>query len=91
MPDRVVKQYGDDVKDRWDTFPQAWDELVSHIFLMVLYRSSLRQIFATNLGYAGCATPLVEVSKGNYHPAVNSRYISSVVPHHGSGFRLTYA
>ncbi len=44
-------------------------------------RSSLRQIFATNLGYAGCATPLVEVAPNQYHPAVNSRLFWEDIPY----------
>lgn len=35
-------------------------------------RSSLRRIFATNRGYAGCGTPLKEVAPGQYHPATES-------------------
>lgn len=44
-------------------------------------RSSLRQIFATNLGYAGCATPLAEVKAGQYQPAVNSRLFWEDIPY----------
>lgn len=47
---RVVAQYGSNVKDR----------------------SSLRQIFASNGGYAGCATPVKEVSPGQVQPATES-------------------
>ncbi|RHY27852.1 hypothetical protein DYB32_006486 [Aphanomyces invadans] len=38
-------------------------------------RTSLRAIFASNLGYAGCNTPLKEVTPGQFHPAVDSRYV----------------
>ncbi|RQM12639.1 hypothetical protein B5M09_003273 [Aphanomyces astaci] len=38
-------------------------------------RSSLKAIFASNLGYAGCNTPLKEISPGQFHPAVDSRCV----------------
>ncbi|CAK4075033.1 unnamed protein product [Aphanomyces euteiches] len=43
-------------------------------------RSSLKAIFATNLGYAGCNTPLKEVSPGAFHPAVDSRLFWEDIP-----------
>jgi hypothetical protein len=44
-------------------------------------RSSLKSIFALNLGYAGCTTPLKEVSPGRFHPAVESRLFVEDVPY----------
>ena len=43
-------------------------------------RSSLRKIFATNLGYAGCKTPLKEVSPGRFQPVVASRLFWEDIP-----------
>lgn len=56
---RVVKQYGPDVKDR----------------------SSLRQIFRSNLGYVGCGTPLKEVAGGRVIPNVNTRLFFEDIPY----------
>jgi opine dehydrogenase len=42
--------------------------------------SSLRKIFQTNLGYAGCATPKVMVSPGLYQPATKSRLFVEDIP-----------
>eukprot|EP00922_Rhytidocystis_sp_ex-Travisia-forbesii_P070138 GHVS01104834.1.p1 GENE.GHVS01104834.1~~GHVS01104834.1.p1 ORF type:complete len:261 (-),score=24.92 GHVS01104834.1:422-1204(-) len=55
---RIVEQYGDDVKDQ----------------------SSLRRIFSTNKGYAGCITPTEKVP-GGYIPAVNSRLFWEDIPY----------
>ncbi|KAF0682814.1 Aste57867_25113 [Aphanomyces stellatus] len=44
-------------------------------------RSSLKAIFATNLGYAGCNTPLKEISPGQFHPAVESRLFWEDIPY----------
>ena len=57
------------------------DRIVQHYGNDVADRSSLLQIFRTNLGYAGCATPLTEVAKGAYHPAVNSRLFWEDIPY----------
>uniref|UniRef100_M4BL49 Opine dehydrogenase domain-containing protein n=1 Tax=Hyaloperonospora arabidopsidis (strain Emoy2) TaxID=559515 RepID=M4BL49_HYAAE len=57
------------------------DRVVKHYGKDVADRSSLLQIFRTNLGYAGCATPLTEVSKGVFHPAVNSRLFWEDIPY----------
>lgn len=57
--ERVVKQYGPDVKDR----------------------SSLRQIFRTNMGYVGCGTPLKQVENGRVIPLVNCRLFFEDIPY----------
>uniref|UniRef100_K3W9S0 Opine dehydrogenase domain-containing protein n=1 Tax=Globisporangium ultimum (strain ATCC 200006 / CBS 805.95 / DAOM BR144) TaxID=431595 RepID=K3W9S0_GLOUD len=66
--------------DLSDILPMG-DRVVKQYGEDVADRSSLRQIFMTNLGYAGCATPLTEVAKGQYHPAVNSRLFWEDIPY----------
>ena len=44
-------------------------------------KSSLKAIFKTNLGYAGCATPLKEVGENLYQPAVESRLFWEDIPY----------
>ncbi|KAJ0404502.1 hypothetical protein ATCC90586_007759 [Pythium insidiosum] len=66
--------------DLSDVLPMG-DRVVKQYGEDVADRSSLRQIFMTNLGYAGCATPLVEVRKDEFHPAVNSRLFWEDIPY----------
>ncbi|KAH7481717.1 Tauropine dehydrogenase [Phytophthora ramorum] len=66
--------------DLSDVLPMG-DRVVKHYGKDVSDRSSLLQIFRTNLGYAGCATPLTEVSKDQFHPAVNSRLFWEDIPY----------
>ncbi|KAF1329785.1 Octopine dehydrogenase, partial [Globisporangium splendens] len=66
--------------DLSDILPMG-DRVVKQYGEDVADRSSLRQIFMTNLGYAGCATPLTEVAKDQYHPAVNSRLFWEDIPY----------
>ncbi|CEG50121.1 octopine dehydrogenase [Plasmopara halstedii] len=65
--------------DLSDVLPMG-DRVVKHYGEDVSDRSSLLQIFRTNRGYAGCATPLTELSKGQYQPAVNSRLFWEDIP-----------
>eukprot|EP01027_Heterolobosea_sp_BB2_P020411 GEZU01029125.1.p1 GENE.GEZU01029125.1~~GEZU01029125.1.p1 ORF type:complete len:416 (-),score=164.39 GEZU01029125.1:1542-2789(-) len=58
LGERIIDQYGEDVKDR----------------------SSLRAIFATNLGYAGVRTPVKEVEPGRVIPVVESRFFIEDIP-----------
>ncbi|RLN96080.1 hypothetical protein BBJ28_00005058 [Nothophytophthora sp. Chile5] len=66
--------------DLSDVLPMG-DRVVKHYGEDVADRSSLLQIFRTNLGYAGCATPLDEVSKGQFQPALNSRLFWEDIPY----------
>ncbi|KAI9906484.1 hypothetical protein PsorP6_004808 [Peronosclerospora sorghi] len=66
--------------DLSDVLPLS-DRVVKHYGEDVSDRSSLLQIFRTNSGYAGCATPLTEVSKGQFHPATNSRLFWEDIPY----------
>ena len=59
IADRIVLQYGEDVKDR----------------------SSLKQIFCSNVGYKGCATPLTELEPGKFVPNVDSRLFWEDIPY----------
>jgi hypothetical protein len=43
--------------------------------------SSLRQIFRTNRGYAGCATPLQRLADGRVKPLVNCRLFWEDIPY----------
>ena len=49
--------------------------------LTITDRSSLRQIFRTNRGYAGCATPLVRLPEGRCKPLVNCRLFWEDIPY----------
>ena len=51
------------------------------IFMTKFIRSSLLSVFNTNLGYAGCATPLMEMSPGRYQPAIKSRLFWEDIPY----------
>lgn len=66
--------------DLSDVLPMG-DRVVKHYGKDVLDRSSLLQIFRTNLGYAGCATPLMEVSEGRFQPAIKSRLFWEDIPY----------
>jgi len=44
-------------------------------------KSTLQQIFRTNLGYAGCKTPTEKTQDGLYKPAVNSRLFVEDIPY----------
>ncbi|OWZ02762.1 hypothetical protein PHMEG_00025617 [Phytophthora megakarya] len=66
--------------DLSDVLPMG-DRVVKHYGKDVADRSSLLQIFRTNLGYGGCATPLNEVAKGQFHPALNSRLFWEDIPY----------
>lgn len=57
------------------------DRVIKHYGKDVSDESSLKSVFATNLGYAGCATPLLEVSPGQFHPVVNSRLFWEDIPY----------
>lgn len=57
------------------------ERVIKHYGKDVADTSSLQAVFATNLGYAGCSTPLVEVAPGKYQPAVNSRLFWEDVPY----------
>jgi opine dehydrogenase len=66
--------------DLSDVLPMG-DRVIKHYGEDVSDRSSLRQIFRSNLGYAGCATPLDEVSPGAFRPALQSRLFWEDVPY----------
>ncbi|CAH0514760.1 unnamed protein product [Peronospora belbahrii] len=66
--------------DLSDVLPMG-DRVVKHYGKDVSDRSSLLQIFRTNLSYAGCSTPLMEVSKGQFHPAIHSRLFWEDIPY----------
>nr|CCA22839.1 conserved hypothetical protein [Albugo laibachii Nc14] len=56
------------------------ERVIKHYGVDVTDKSSLQKIFATNLGYAGCATPLVEVTQDRFIPAVHSRLFWEDIP-----------
>ncbi|TDH65557.1 hypothetical protein CCR75_007811 [Bremia lactucae] len=66
--------------DLSDVLPMG-DRVVKHYGKDVLDHSSLLQIFRTNIGYAGCLTPLEEPSKGRFQPATNSRLFWEDIPY----------
>lgn len=56
------------------------ERIVMHYGEDVQDRSSLKQIFCSNIGYRGCATPLVEVEPGGFVPNTSSRLFWEDIP-----------
>lgn len=57
------------------------DRVVKHYGQDVSDQSSLQAVFATNLGYAGCATPLKQVGSDAFQPVVASRLFWEDIPY----------